>query len=164
MHNISNTASYISRRMITVFLVSSQQDKKLNKIRGSISWSRMIDFYIDSKSIKHFCKLLIQSRDFLYFNLIGFKYLSCLKKVIITVIIIITESKYGNFDFSILTTDIHVKFRWCSFSSHTAVRCFRYQTFRLKLYTFHVHFSEIPFVFVITPWLVSEPFVTGIPN
>ena len=58
----------------------------------------------------------------------GFTYLSCLKKFIfiITIIIIITETKHGNFDFSILTTDIHVKFRWCSFSSYTAVRCFRH--------------------------------------
>ena len=28
----------------------------------------MIAFYIDSKSIKHFCKLLTKSRDFLHFN------------------------------------------------------------------------------------------------
>ena len=51
-----------------IFLPSSQQDQKLNKNRGSISWNRKIDFYTDSKSIKHFCKLLTKSRDFLYLN------------------------------------------------------------------------------------------------
>ena len=61
IHNISNTVFCISRRMITVFLLSSQQDQKLNK-------HRMIAFYTDSKSTKHFCKLLTKSRDFLYFN------------------------------------------------------------------------------------------------
>ena len=44
-----------------IFLQSSQQDKKPNK-------NRMIAFHIDSKSIKHFCKLLTKSRDFLHFN------------------------------------------------------------------------------------------------
>ena len=39
--------------------------------RGSILWNRMIDFYIDSKSTKHFCKLLTESRIFLYFNFDG---------------------------------------------------------------------------------------------
>jgi hypothetical protein len=34
----------------------------------SILWNRMIDFYIVSKGLRHLCKLLSKSEDFLNFN------------------------------------------------------------------------------------------------
>lgn len=61
IQNISNTVSSISRRMITVFFA-------VITTRSKTKQEQKIAFYIDSKSIKHFCKLLTKSRDFLHFN------------------------------------------------------------------------------------------------